>query len=282
MSRKKSRTESPDAKADSRVRHALPPPVCDESSPEKQAWRQEVFATGFGVGAESGWPAMNFVMKNAQPGFGPGIDQEMRLGEQRKEAEIAAASAFESIEFDPLDIEDPEAENLEWAREIVEHLPRDLYRQLANNVDRLVADHVLTQMVELSAQEVREFRGHIWRGVTTGFSLALARYKRPLMEHAPEARNLVGRLDAIQKNRQRQLDHLKRVRDADRVRLVKYGQSMMSKADRDAAICREFESLKATMPKVKDREEYLAEKAGFEDRKQVYNIRTKASGSKKK
>lgn len=242
--------------------------------------KPETFPPGTAMGA-SGYPVYSLVLRKPHPRAARAIEKEMATWDAIRERQEAAEAAAKLIQLDqPLA---GDSLDVKWAKGLLDFLPDDMRREIDRHVAKLTDEQVgWMDGFDDHWQEHAKVRAIIAMGVEFGFAVALARFREPLTAHAPQARELIKRLDAIQKDRQGQHDHLKRIRDADRLRLVKYGQSMMSKADRDAAICREFESLKATMPKVKDREEYLAEKAGFEDRKQVYNIRTKASGSKKK
>lgn len=180
-----------------------PPPVADEGSPEREAWRAQVFEAGYAIARESGWPIETLVMADPWPGWPEKIADRLRRADARQQAREAAEGDGAVIEFDPLDVEDPEAENIAWAKNILDHLPADLRRQLEQHTERLAAEQLLGFMPDdddfeglAELDKITKLIGH---GIATGFTLALARYRRPLMDHAPEARRLIGRQDAARR-----------------------------------------------------------------------------------
>ena len=86
--------------------------------------------------------------------------------------------------------------DLEWAKGLMNYLPDDMRDTISRHADAFTDEQVgWMQGMDDYWQECEKVRGILLLGIEFGFAMALARFREPLMKHAPAARALIVRLE---------------------------------------------------------------------------------------
>lgn len=159
--------------------------------------RPETFPAGMAMDAK-GWPVFSLVMKRPHPKAASAIAREL----ERVEA-AAAIKAERREQAGLVEIDKPLAGgtlDLKWAKGLMNYLPADMRDTISRHADALTDEQVgWMQGMDDYWQECEKVRAVVFMGLEAGFAMALARFREPLMRHAPAARALIVRLDENRK-----------------------------------------------------------------------------------
>lgn len=184
------------------------------------------------------------------------------------------------VEFDLMQLAPVDSEAIrdseEWGHFVFACLPAKAKKRIYSHAAANIEAWLGPEPDDINSRDYQEFqtaRNIAQWAIGAGFSLALSLNRETLTKVLPRARKLF-------EEKQAQAVRLKKANEIKRRKLERIDGRLMDRDARDAAICREFDELAATMPKVGDRERHLAEKYGFEDRRHIFNIRKQARRTK--
>lgn len=182
----KSKTKRPPAK-----------PAARRRSASVIVGRPDTFPAGVAMDAR-GWPAHSLVIKRPHPKAAASIAREL---ERRQEAEAKQGEIAEQARR--VQIDQPLGDgrlDLKWAKGLLKHLPADMRGLIDRQADAFTREQVGWMAgMDDHWQESEKVRAIVLMGIEAGFAVALARFREPLMQHAPAARELIDRLDANRK-----------------------------------------------------------------------------------
>lgn len=173
------------------------PPMARPITTRTVVGRPETFPPGTAMDA-TGCPVFSLAVKRPHPRAAAAIARKM------KRAEAKAAREAEQQEHARLvEIDQPLGDgtlDVKWAKGLMNHLPDDMREFIERRVEWLTREQV-GWMVGMDDhwQEQEKVRAVLSMGVEVGFAMALARFREPLMRHAPAARKLIVRLDENRK-----------------------------------------------------------------------------------